>query len=57
MMAFIIGVFVFGMVSIIYVAFPLSSYTKLLDIIKHMYNTKKIKKKYKIDKTNKSYYN
>ena len=45
MMAFIIGVFVFGMVSIIYVAFPLSSYTKLLDIIKHLYTTKKIKKK------------
>ncbi len=53
MMGFIIGVFVLGICSIIYVTFPFSSYVKLFEILKHMYITKKIKKKYK-NKINKS---
>ena len=47
MMAFIIGIFVFGICSIIYVVFPLSSYIKAFEILKHMYTTIKIIKKYK----------
>lgn len=47
MMAFIIGVFIFGICSIIYVAFPPASYAKLFEILKHMHTTRKIKKKYK----------
>lgn len=45
MMTFIILVFVFGALSVIYVLFPLSSYAKLFNILKHVYITKKSKKK------------
>lgn len=49
MMIFIISVFILGICSIIYVTFPPDSYTKLFEILKHMYITRKIKKKYKKD--------
>ncbi len=47
MMWFITGVLVFGTISIIIVAFPISSYIRLFEVLKYMYNTRKIKKKYK----------
>lgn len=48
MMAFIIGAFAFGICSIIYVVFPLSSYVKAFEILKHMYTTRKIRKNIKM---------
>ena len=47
MMWFIIGVLVAGTISIIVVMFPFSSYVKLFEVLKYMYDTKKAKKKYK----------
>lgn len=47
MMIFIILVFALGALSVMYVLFPPASCAKALEIVKHIYFTKKIKKKYK----------
>ena len=45
MMNFIIGVFILGIGSIIYVIFPFSSYVEFFEVLKYMHTTKKIEKK------------
>lgn len=47
MMTFIIVVLIIGVCSIIYVVFPLKSFVKAFEVLKHMYTTRRIRKKIK----------